>query len=459
MASSEDSLIGQTLGKFEIVEEIGRGGMGAVYKAYDPALKRHVAVKILPAILAHDRLFVERFVREAQSIAGIRHPNLVTIHDVAEESGYNYFVMEYVEGRSLARVISRKRRIPMKTAVSVLGHVMAGLNKVHQAGLIHRDIKPANIMLDRDGRAVLMDFGLAKSDRQQGLTTAGTVLGTPEYMSPEQAQDEDVDARSDIYALGIVLYEMLSGQPPFSGKSAIAILRQHIEKPPKPLGPENPEVTPDLEAVVMRMLAKRPEERQQSLPELAMDLVRIHKTSSLLSLIHEGKRAGVLPKDAEASGPVRPSAPVTVPPSAAPAPTTPAPASVPSGKTTPDVPGPTVPAAPLPQPAPSAAPPRGLPRSLRLAIVGAAVVAMALLLRLLISQPREKRAIMREVWTPNGIREALVDEEPEVDAKLTAGRDFGGFLVRLEDGTFTFRTHTGRVKRISFAEMKELTLK
>ncbi|MBM4049891.1 MAG: serine/threonine protein kinase, partial [Planctomycetes bacterium] len=170
-----NTMIGRKLGIYEIREELGKGGMGAVYKAYDTSLDRFVALKILPAMLALDRTLVERFQHEARAIAKVRHPNLVHIYGVGEEEGLNYFAMEYIEGKSLADAIRKRQRLASRVAISVLGQVMAGLNKVHQLNMVHRDIKPANIMIDRDGRAVLMDFGLAKGD-ERGLTTEGTII-------------------------------------------------------------------------------------------------------------------------------------------------------------------------------------------------------------------------------------------------------------------------------------------
>ena len=283
-------LTGKKLGVYEIREPLGRGGMGAVFKAYDPTLDRFVAVKVLPAQMAKDTSFVARFQHEARALAKLRHPHLMHIYAVGEAEGLYYFAMELVEGASLSDVIRKKGALPANTAVHILSQVMSGLYKAHEIGMVHRDIKPGNILIDRDGRTVLMDFGLAKEAYQQKLTMDGTIVGTPEYMSPEQAQGEAADARSDIYALGVVLYEMLAGSVPFSGSTAFAVLRQQVEAEPASLREKAPGAPVELEAIVNKALAKQPEDRYQDLIDFAASLIEVRRTPSLLSIVRMGKR-------------------------------------------------------------------------------------------------------------------------------------------------------------------------
>lgn len=277
-------LTGKTFGIYEIREQLGRGGMGTVFKAYDPTLDRFVALKVLPAQLARDESFVTRFQQEARALAKLRHPHLIHIYAVGESEGYNYFAMELLDGQDLAAILRSRQTLPAKVAVHLLGQVMSGLHKAHEIGMVHRDIKPGNIMIDRDGRAVLMDFGLAKDQYDRSLTTDGSIVGTPEYMSPEQAQGGAADCRSDIYALGVVAYEVLAGAPPFAGKTAFAVLRQHVETPPGPLDKAAAGTPPALVQVVHKMLDKSPDDRYPNVVALALELVKIRRTPALLSL-------------------------------------------------------------------------------------------------------------------------------------------------------------------------------
>jgi serine/threonine protein kinase len=225
-------LVGKTLGQYQVISELGRGGMAVVYKAYQPALQRYVALKVLPPQLGLDPDFVRRFQHEAIAAARLKHPNIVTIHDVSSVDGVNFIVMELVEGESLAAVIRNSGAMQPERVASIVAQVASALDYAHQQGFIHRDIKPSNIMLGADDHVTLMDFGIAKAVSGTRLTQTGTLIGTPEYMSPEQVRGLPVDHRADIYSLGVVVYEMLAGQVPFSGDTASVLYKQAHELPP-----------------------------------------------------------------------------------------------------------------------------------------------------------------------------------------------------------------------------------
>ena len=265
--AQQDSLVGRTLGQYQILDEIGRGGMATVYRAWQPTLRRHVALKVLASHLVDDREFTQRFQQEAVSAANLSHFNIVTIYDVAQESGYYYIAMEYIEGRPLDRVIMQDGALPLARVIRILRQVADALDYAHQRNFIHRDIKPANILVTAEDHAVLTDFGIVKALEGSGVTasftTAGTILGTPAYMSPEHIQGEAVDYRTDLYSLGIVCYEMLSGRPPFGGTTATVLYAQVNTSPPN-IRQLNPAVPEHVERALMRMLAKRPEDRFQS---------------------------------------------------------------------------------------------------------------------------------------------------------------------------------------------------
>ena len=284
------TLTGQRLGTYQLREKIGQGGMGAVYKARDLSLDRVAAVKVLPAALAADKVYVQRFVREARAIAKLSHRNLVHIYHVGQRDGLYYFAMEFVSGRTLRQQLAATGPLGVEEFLRVAGQVLSALGRIHSVGVTHRDVKSANVIVEAEtGRAVLTDFGLAKEQESEpgapeGLTAAGVVLGTPEYMSPEQAEGRPADARSDLYSFGIMAYEMLAGKVPFRAPSALAVLRKHVEEPPPPLAGLRPGLPPALEAAVTRLLAKKPEERHRSAAALAADLVRIGHTPELAEL-------------------------------------------------------------------------------------------------------------------------------------------------------------------------------
>jgi len=252
------------------VNELGRGGMAVVYRAYQSSLNRYVAIKVLPPHLGFDQEFVERFQREALASAQLRHPNIVVIHDVGHEQGLYFIVMELLEGRTLKQIIEEEGALSVERATRIVEQVAAALDYAHQRGFVHRDVKPANIFVSKEGHTTLTDFGIAKAASEaQQLTRTGMLMGTPEYMSPEQAEGEKVDYRTDLYALGVVLYQMLVGQVPFRGTTPHAILHAVIYEPPIPLRRLRPDLSPGIESMVLKAIDKRPERRYQSGAELA----------------------------------------------------------------------------------------------------------------------------------------------------------------------------------------------
>jgi serine/threonine-protein kinase len=264
-------------GRYRMESLLGQGGMAQVYKGTDTVLGRPVAIKILAAQYAKDQSFVDRFRREAQSAARLNHPNVVGVYDTGSDDGTQYIVMEYVEGRTLADFLSSGGSLLPERAVELASSVCIALSEAHKAGIVHRDIKPGNIMVTRGGEVKVMDFGIARAATAETVTATATVLGTASYLSPEQAQGKRVDARSDIYSLGIVLYEMLVGRVPFGGDSAVAVAYKHVQEPPEPPSRINPDISPSLEAVVMRALAKNPDNRYQTADEFCADLDRVRR--------------------------------------------------------------------------------------------------------------------------------------------------------------------------------------
>ena len=265
-----DPLIGKRLGKYEIQSEIGRGGMGIVYRGFDPMLQRAVAVKVLPPQFAIDPGFVRRFQREAVMAAQLKHPNIVTIHDVGEQEGVNFIVMELLEGATLDRWLGRGP-LGLNQVSRVVRQVADALDFAHKRGVVHRDIKPSNIMISNEGHVTLMDFGLVRASEGSGLTQTGAIMGTPEYMSPEQAQGINLDHRADIYAFGIVLYRLLAGRLPFERASTPALIHAQVYEEPPPLRQLRPDLAPALEAVVIKAIAKNPADRYASMGQLASD--------------------------------------------------------------------------------------------------------------------------------------------------------------------------------------------
>lgn len=260
----QENLIGTTMGQYQILDELGRGGMAIVYKAWQPSLRRYVALKVLLPYLGNDPEFIQRFQQEGIVAANLSHPHIVTIYEVGQHEGHIFIAMEYVEGTSLEQLVLDQGALPLERVVGILRQVAEALDYAHKRRFLHRDIKPANILLAEDDRVVITDFGIAKALEGSGatarLTSTGTVLGTPAYMSPEQIQGLAVDHRSDLYAFGIVAYEMLSGQVPFDGTTT-ALLYAQVNNPPPGITRFAPGLPPHVEWTIARMLAKQPSER------------------------------------------------------------------------------------------------------------------------------------------------------------------------------------------------------
>nr|MDQ3878346.1 Stk1 family PASTA domain-containing Ser/Thr kinase [Actinomycetota bacterium] len=264
-------------GRYAVLERVGTGGMAEVYKARDELLGREVAVKVLHERFARDRAFVERFKREAQSAANLNHPNIVSLYDYGSDGDTYYIVMEFIDGRSLADVIAQEGPLLPERAAEIASDVAQALQRAHAAGLVHRDIKPSNVMITSSGQTKVTDFGIARalgSDAEQTMTQTGMVIGTAAYLSPEQAQGSPVDERSDVYALGVVLYEMLAGRPPFQGDTPLAVAYKHVRETAEPPSHFNPDVPAALDAVTMKALAKNRDNRYSSAGEMNDDLHR-----------------------------------------------------------------------------------------------------------------------------------------------------------------------------------------
>ncbi|MDP9361931.1 MAG: serine/threonine protein kinase, partial [Acidobacteriota bacterium] len=277
---------GSRLGPYEIVAPVGAGGMGEVYRAKDTRLGRDVAVKVLPSQWASSVQFRERFEREARAISGLNHPNICTLYDVGSHDGTEYLVMEFLEGETLADRLA-KGPLPVQQVIHYGIEIASALDKAHREGIIHRDLKPGNVMLTKSG-AKLLDFGLAKSiatavavpgqsileglTQHKPLTQEGTVIGTYQYMAPEQVSGEQADARTDIFALGTVLYEMLTGTPAFKGKNKTSLVAAIISGQPQPVSAMQPLTPPALERVIRTCLEKDPDDRWQTAHDVMLEL-------------------------------------------------------------------------------------------------------------------------------------------------------------------------------------------
>src|SRR6516165_5632775 len=282
---------GQKLGPYEIVSPLGAGGMGEVYRARDTRLDRIVAVKILPKEFSCDPVRKQRFEQEAKTISSLNHPHICVLHDIGHQDGVDFLVMECIEGETLAKRLE-KGPLPLEQVLKFGAQIADALDKAHRSGVVHRDLKPGNIMLTPTG-AKLLDFGLAKpavalvsgstltvAARPSPMTQEGTIVGTFQYMSPEQVEGKDVDGRSDIFSLGAVLYEMLTGQRAFSGKSQLSVASAILEREPTPIGSIKPLTPATLDHAIHRCLAKNPEERWQTARDVSLELKWIGESGS-----------------------------------------------------------------------------------------------------------------------------------------------------------------------------------
>ena len=271
-------------GRYEITRHLARGGMAEVYVAHDLMLDRPVALKVLFPELSTDQNFVERFRREAQAAANLSHPNIVIIYDWGEEEGTYFIVMEYIEGRTLGQIIRGDGPLLADRAAEIGADVAAALAFAHRSGVVHRDVKPGNVLISPTGQVKVTDFGIARAaNSDQDLTQTGAVMGTATYFSPEQAQGNRVDGRSDVYSLGVVLYEMGVGKPPFSGDNPMAIAYKHVREEPIPPRSVNADVPEAYEAIVLQAMAKNPNDRYASADELRQDLLRFRQGRMVLA--------------------------------------------------------------------------------------------------------------------------------------------------------------------------------
>jgi serine/threonine protein kinase len=272
-----DPLIGALFdGRYKILKKLGSGGMATVYLAEDQELGRRIAIKILNAKHASDKQFVERFRREASSAASLSHPNIVQIYDRGNAEGTYYIAMEVIEGRTLKELVIERGPSPILVAVNYGRQILAALRFAHRNGLVHRDIKPHNVLVDDEGRVKVTDFGIARAGASE-MTEVGSIIGTAQYLSPEQARGAPVDDRSDLYSVGVLLYELLTGEAPFNGDTPVEIAMKHLSAVPEPPSAKRPEISPELDAVVLRALAKNPDDRYQSAAEMDADLSAISK--------------------------------------------------------------------------------------------------------------------------------------------------------------------------------------
>ena len=265
-------MIGKAISHYKIIEKLGEGGMGEVYLAEDLKLERKVAIKFLPQHLTSDKENVERFEREAKAAASLNHPNIVTIYEIAEENDQIFIVMEYVEGKTLRVLLNTSSEFPIPNSTNIISQLCTGLSEAHQAGIVHRDIKPENILIDKKGNVKILDFGLAKLKGVSNLTKDSSTLGTIRYMSPEQVRGEDIDHRSDIWSVGVILYELNTGQVPFSGDYDQAVLYSILNDKPDPIHAGKNRDKCQLDSIIHKTLAKESEKRYQNIGQLHQEL-------------------------------------------------------------------------------------------------------------------------------------------------------------------------------------------
>jgi serine/threonine-protein kinase len=320
-----DTLIGTVFdGRYRIIRKLGAGGMADVYLAEDQELGRRVAIKILNDRHAADDQFVERFRREAKNAAGLSHPNIVSIYDRGTAEGTYYIAMEFLDGRSLKELIISRGPAPIKVAIEYARQILGAIGFAHRHGIVHRDIKPHNVLVGPEGRLKVTDFGIARSGASQ-MTEVGSIIGTAQYLSPEQARGSPVDQTSDLYSVGVVLYEMLTGQVPFTGDTPLEIAMKHLSEVPRPPSELRPEVPHDLDLVVLRALAKDPADRYESAEEMDADLKRVleglpvgEETANAATAVLSGSGVLAAAPTSVITRPTDVTRPRTVPPGATP---------------------------------------------------------------------------------------------------------------------------------------------
>ena len=272
---SKENLIGRTIGRYKIIEKIGEGGMGVVYKGIQISLKRPVAIKILPQSMVSDTEFVKRFKQEALAIAKLNHRNIIQVHDTEQLEGNYFIIMEYIKGETLDELLKRKKSLPLDFTLEILQQVGMALSYAHKHGVVHRDVKPGNIMITEDGSVKVMDFGIAKVQDSSVKTKTGMSIGTPEYMSPEQVKGTGVDSKSDMYAFGVLSYRMLAGELPFKGKDPFATAYKHLHEDIPSPRTKNPEISPETEEMVLKCMKKDKNQRYQDMNDIIQLLKRL----------------------------------------------------------------------------------------------------------------------------------------------------------------------------------------
>jgi len=283
--------------RYQVIEEIGKGGMGKVYKVLDTELNEKVALKLLSPEIVADKETIERFRNELKFARKITHKNVCRMYDLSREEGAYYITMEFVPGENLKSTIRRIGQLPVGKSISIAKQVCEGLVEAHKLGVMHRDLKPQNIMVDEEGNARIMDFGIARSLKTKGITDAGVIIGTPEYMSPEQAEVKEVDQRSDIYSLGVILYEMVTGKVPFEGDTALSIAMKHKSEEPQPPKEVNAQIPEDLNSLILRCMEKDKAKRYQKAEELLSELTQIDKgISTTEKILVEKKPKAEVPR-------------------------------------------------------------------------------------------------------------------------------------------------------------------
>jgi serine/threonine protein kinase len=260
--------------RYQVLKELGRGGMGIVFQAYDKQLKEQVAIKVLSPLLSHDADALERLKREVSAARRVTHGNVIRIHDISEISGLHYVSMEYFHGSNLKEYIKQHGALSTMQAFNIASQICDGLDAAHRQGIVHRDLKSQNIIINASNQIKIIDFGLAHTAQLEGLTATGLIMGTPEYMAPEQVAGKKVDERADIYSLGIILYELFAGRVPFTGDSAIAIGFKQLKEDPQQPRELNPQIPPEVQRVILKTLQKDPAMRYHSAAELKSELQR-----------------------------------------------------------------------------------------------------------------------------------------------------------------------------------------